>query len=174
MINSFFNENGVHAVDLSSAKPCRNEDGNADMVYYTDMADEIDSLADRIAQMFKEGGADRIAHWHLSALEAEASSAVAKRTAQIVAFLFQPCRNVRAKILGLMFSSELATRLNGVRNMSDQAKKDGVSRALISHYSREWDRTFGYKISRAFGKSPQACRKYSEARVRYLERQKTK
>lgn len=151
-----------------------NENGSVEPSYYPDFATEIDSLTDRIAQMIKEGGPSRVANWHLSALEAESHSAVARRTSQIVAFLFQPCRNIREKIAGLMFSCELATRINGMRNQTQWAKKHNLSRALVSHYSREWDRTFGYKISRAFGKSPEACAKYSAARLRYLGRQKQK
>ena len=147
------------------------ENGAVEPSYAPDMAAEIDSLIDQIAQMIKEGGPGRVAHWHLCVVESESRSAVANRMKQIVAFLFQPCRNIREKIAGLMFSSELATTINGVRNMTAWAKKNGYSRALVSHYSRAWDKTFGYKISQAFGKSPEACAKYREARIKYLMNQ---
>ena len=152
-----------------------NESGALEPYYTPDPAESIDSPAQVIAETFGVpiDVSLRFCAWHDARIKAETETAVAKRTADIVAFLFQPCRNPRAKILGLLFSSELATRLNGVRNMSEQAKKDRVSRALISHYSRQWDRTFGYKISYAFGKSKEACEKYKQARIKYLETKKT-
>lgn len=145
-----------------------NESSAIEPSYTPDVAMAIDTLEDELSEM----APPQIVHWHRNQIKTETDSAVARRTSEIVSFLFQPCKNPRAKILGLMFSSELATRINGVRNLSQQAKKEGVSRALISHYAREWDRTFGYKISQAFGKSPEACEKYRKARIKYLEGKK--
>jgi hypothetical protein len=76
-------------------------------------------------------------------------------------------------VWGLAFSCGLASRMNGVVNISKQSKKDGCSRALISHYKRTWDKVLGYTIS-VFGKSPEACVKYRESRLRYLAKIRSK
>jgi hypothetical protein len=88
--------------------------------------------------------------------------------------LVQPCRNLKGKILGAVFSFGVIDVLGDksdvdIQSMADEGRRHGVSRALMSHYKREWDTLFG-RYGRVFGKSPEACEKNREARLRVLRK----
>lgn len=90
----------------------------------------------------------------------------------VIRFLIIEARNLRAKVWGLVFSSDMAdvangNRTEGIDSMADVAKRIGVSRALLSSYKRLWDEKLG-RYGRVFGKSPEACEENRKARYRVL------
>ena len=94
----------------------------------------------------------------------------------MIRLLIKPSRNLNAKVWGLVFSSDLAdvangSKRDGIGSMTDEAKRLGVSRALVSNYKRTWDKLLG-RYGRVFGKSPEACESNRRARIRVLNRQR--
>ncbi|MBA3833718.1 MAG: hypothetical protein H0X34_17860 [Chthoniobacterales bacterium] len=138
--------------------------------FVPDMAELTDKPHEIMAEDFgiPLAAAARIQAWH----EAEMVRAVQERLvhdlAKIMSVLLQPNGDMAAKVWGLAFSFGLASRMNGVKNMSHVARQAGCTRALMSHYKRFWDRALG-STTRIFGKSPEACAKYSAARIAFVE-----
>lgn len=152
-----------------------NEHGQMEPSYTPDMAAGIDSPAQLLADTFgiPIGPAIRIAQWHHREMEMESMQVAASTFAKAIAYLLQPSKNLVAKVWGIAFSCGLATRINGVRNISHKARELRVHRALLSHYKREADAKFKYEIT-IFGKSREACAKYRESRIRYLMNQENR
>lgn len=146
--------------------------------YTPDMASILDSEPAILADEFKIPLATSIA---ICTRFRERENATKWETAapivtDVIRFLILESRNLKAKVWGLVFSSDLADVANGnnregIGNMTDEAKRQGVSRALLSNYKREWDKLFD-TYGRVFGKSPEACESNRKARLRVLARGK--
>ena len=67
-----------------------------------------------------------------------------KYLALVVQELTRPCKNLNAKIWGLVFALGL-DELNGISSQAEIAREIGCSRALISHYTREWSQKLNLK-----------------------------
>ncbi|MBA3834210.1 MAG: hypothetical protein H0X34_20420 [Chthoniobacterales bacterium] len=146
--------------------------------FVPDMAELTDKPHEIMAENFgiPLAAAARIQAWH----DAEMAGAWQERFvhdfAKIMSVLLQPNGDMAAKVWGLAFSFGLASRMNGVQSMAAVARrlfpkghpKEARSRALLSHYKRFWDNALPSTV-RIFGKSPEACAKYSAARIAFVE-----
>lgn len=146
--------------------------------YTPDLAAALDSEAEILADEFKLSlqTAEAICARFRQAAHKTKWETTAPIVMDVIRWLILPSRNLKAKVWGLVFSSDLADVANGNRsenigNMSDEAKRQGVSRALMSNYKRECDKLFGH-YGRVFGKSPEACEANRIARLRVLERER--
>lgn len=158
-------------------------------IYMPDMAEEIDAPAEVLAEAAGIGVAEakrvlnvlpkhplliqKILLTHNREWQWIIAAPV---VADVIRFLILECRNLKAKVWGLVFSFGLADIANGnaddgIGNMTDEAKRQGVSRALMSNYKREWDKLFN-RYGRVFGKSPEACENNRKARFRVLAGQR--
>ena len=137
-----------------------------------DMAEELDTPAEIMAEKFAIPlpTANAIHADFARTMEVEVERQVAARLDEMTGFYMTgPAKNLHAKLLGVAFSRGLARPLNGIRNMSDVARKSGCTRALISYYKRKADLMFG-NSGRLFGKSEKACATYSKVRVQVVVR----
>lgn len=140
------------------------------------MASSLDSMAEMLADEFKiplPAALGICAKLKINSDEAQWEIA-APLLAEVISLIIQPCRNLKGRIWGLVFSFGLADVANGnmdagIQSMADEGRRHGVSRALMSHYKREWDNIFE-RYGRVFGKSPEACQKNRSARLRVLKR----
>jgi hypothetical protein len=145
--------------------------------YRPDIAAELDSPAEILADEFKIPLVTALAIYNrFQQTELSRWEIAAPILHDVLGALIQPSRNLKAKIWGLVFSSELAdvangNKINGIGSMSDEAKRQDVSRALLSKYKRDWDKLFG-RYGRTFGKSPEACEANRRARLRVLDRER--
>ena len=144
--------------------------------YAPDMPAALDSDAEIMADEFglKIEVATRICHNIRVAMEKERWEVAAPILSDAIGLMIQPCRNLNGRLLGLVFSFGLADVVNGntemgIQSMADEGRRHGVSRALMSHYKREWDNLFS-RYGRVFGKSPEACEKNRAARMRVIKR----
>lgn len=155
-----------------------NGDGHAEVheAFTPDMAALTDKPHEIMAEDFGISllAAKRILAWHEGQMERAVQERLVHDISKIVSVLLQPNGDLLCKVWGLAFSFGLASRMNGVKNMADIAKRifpkgnpeAAKSRALLSHYKRFWDKALGSTI-RIFGKSPEACAKYSAQRIAY-------
>lgn len=149
---------------------------NLEPHYHPDMAKELDSVAEILADEFRITLPTAIGICNKLKLGSEREQWVvaAPLVAEVISLIIQPCRNLKGRIWGLVFSFGLADVANGnpilgIQSMADEGRRHGVSRALMSHYKREWDNLFG-RYGRVFGKSPEACEKNREARLKVLRK----
>ena len=144
--------------------------------YLPDMAGELDSAAEILADEFglKMEVALGIVNKLRRSAEQQQWEIAAPILSDVISLMIQPCRNLKGRIWGLVFSWGLADVANGnstlgIQSMADEGRRNGVSRALMSHYKREWDNLFS-RYGRVYGKSPEACEKNRAARLRVLGR----
>ena len=155
---------------------------NGNFVYYDengaheahrpDMAAELDAPAEILADQFAIGitAARQIYAWHVVIVLRAEKEARARVTGEIVSYLIRPHKNRKVRDIGIAFSQGFARELNGIRDMSDAAAKFGCTRALISYEKRKFDKHMLPPETVVYGKSPEACRKYKEARIKSLTR----
>lgn len=148
------------------------EEMQAREAFRPDMAAAIDSPAEILADQFMIGItlAAAIWQWHVSAMNRAEQEAQARVTGLIVSYIIRPHKNRKVRDIGIAFSQGFARELNGIRDMADAAAKFGCTRALISHEKRKFDRHMLPPNTTLYGKSPEACKKYKEARLRVLTR----
>jgi hypothetical protein len=151
------------------------DDNGVHAAFEPDMSDLLDSPAEIIADQFLIGitAARRVVVWHAQEMTRAQAEGGFGIIAEIIRVLNQPCKNRQARDWALSFAFGFARRLNGVRDMSHAARQLNCSRALLSHYKRQWDRLLPPNI-RIYGKSPEACKKYRESRNAFLARGKQK
>jgi hypothetical protein len=109
--------------------------------YWTDPAAKLDSevnliceklgVGPALARRIKEYGEDRVLEYKLLELE---NPEVHQIVALVVGELTRPCKNIRARIWGLIF----ATGLGWASTEAEIARQLGCTRALINHYKMEW------------------------------------
>src|SRR5215472_1766974 len=134
--------------------------------YEPDIADEIDSLPERIAEHFHVSipTAKAFLAWHASQVERITMERLMGVLAQVKGVITYQCENTCARAWGLAFALGMAHRNNGVRDMTHIARKLNCTVALISHYKRFWDGLLPPDV-RIYGKTAQACVKYRIARL---------
>jgi hypothetical protein len=149
------------------------DENGAHEAYRPDMAEAIDAPEEILADAFLIGitVARAIYQWHVSICSRIEKEAQARTTGQIVSYLTRPHKNRKVRDIGIAFSQGFARELNGIRDMADAAAKFGCTRALISHEKRKFDKHMLPPGTTLYGKSPEACKKYKEARLRVLSRQ---
>jgi hypothetical protein len=148
------------------------EDMTAREAFRPDMALAIDSPVEVLAEQFMVGITVALAihNWHVQVVERTEKIALARALGQVVSYLLRPHKNRKVRDIGIAFSLGFARELNGIRDMADAAAKFGCTRALISHEKRKFDKHMLPPGTSLYGKSPSACKKYREARLRVLAR----
>lgn len=143
-----------------------------------DMAAAIDSLADELQEKFglSAGQAERVAEW---SEERERDAALRMRS-QVLwrilgRLLSRPVNDVWVVLWALAYQTGLSKYLTKA-NPKQKSEEIGVTRALMSHHVRQWDRAFeslDVKVAdMTFRKSAEAREKYRASRLRYVERVK--
>ena len=134
-----------------------------------DMADEIDTLADVLAETFDltGGQAAGIVKWHQQRVKIEADKGLAIRLARLIGALFR-APNLRLQLVALAFATDTASA-NGLVSMRKAAKEiiglkgRPVSPAAVSKIANHWVGFLELPPS-ACMKSTAATRSYSAAR----------
>ena len=137
--------------------------GVPDVGYSTDMAAEIDSPADCLAEELgvSLAVAVRVQAWHAKRLDLEIRTAQAEQLGRIVGVLVRPVRNLKALVRGLALSAGL-DELNGTHSQAEVARELGCTRALMSHYVTMWADLLGVHVLK-FRKAPGCRATYSKA-----------
>ena len=148
------------------------EGGQAEEAFRPDMARELDSPAEILAETFCIGitVAAAVYQWHLAIVERTEKAARARSLGQVVSYLLRPHKNRKVRDIGMAFSLGFARDLNGLRNEAHAAAKFGCSRALISYEKRKCDKALLPAGIILYGKSAEACKKYKQARLKVLGR----
>lgn len=128
----------------------------------TDMAANIDTLADDLAERFDltPGQAEGIAKWHTHQVQLEASRELAFFLSRIVGGLLF-CANAKLRAAGLAFATNLAS-LHGFRSMRDYADKNALSVEAVSQATKFWKAELHIKHS-PHSKSDEARASYRKA-----------
>jgi hypothetical protein len=106
--------------------------------YWTDPA-ASDTEEERICEEFGVGPAlaRRIKVYKDDALAEAIDWEVAQILSKVLSDFCRPCKNLRARVYGLIFAAGL-DMVNGIHSQAEIAKQIGCTRALISHYTTQW------------------------------------
>lgn len=148
------------------------EDLCAREAFRPDMAEAIDRPHETLAEQFMVGitVAESFYKWHMAVVERTEKIALARALGKVVSYLLRPHKNRKVRDIGIAFALGWAREINDIRDMADAAAKFGCTRALISHEKRKFDKYMLPPNTTLYGKSPEACKKYKEARIRVLKR----
>lgn len=99
----------------------------------------IDTEVERIAEEMDVplDLAERIRSYKDDALEQQVSWEVAQILSKVLSEFTRPCRNLRARVYGLIFAAGL-DQANSIHSQAEVARQIGCTRALISHYTTDW------------------------------------
>ena len=106
--------------------------------YYDDMS-EIDTEVDLICEEMGVGLAlaRRIKEYKDAALSESVDWEVAQILSKVLSEFTRPCKNIRAKVYGLIFAAGL-DEANSIHSQAEIARQSDCTRALISHYTTQW------------------------------------
>lgn len=106
--------------------------------YYDDMS-EIDNEVDLICEELGVGPglARRIKEYKDAALAESVDWEVCQILARVLSEFCRPCKNLRARVYGLIFAAGLDAA-NAIHSQAEVARQIGCTRALISHYTTDW------------------------------------
>ena len=62
---------------------------------------------------------------------------VAQILSKVLSEFTRPCKNLRARVYGLIFAAGL-DEANSIHSQAEIARQIGCTRALISHYTTDW------------------------------------
>lgn len=129
--------------------------------YKVDMSEGLDRLTDQFQEMLDidEEKARKLAKWHYQHVSAEVTKREGFLLQRIVAG-FIGTSNAKLSAAGLAFAADLAA-LNGLKNQAEYARKNNVSRSIVSRHTKFWSRLLELRPS-SHMKSEEACEKYAE------------
>lgn len=106
--------------------------------YFDDHAD-IDKEVDVICEELGVGPglAARIKAYKDAAVTESVDWEVAQILSKVISEFTRPCKNLRARVYGLLFATGL-DEINGIHSQAEIARELGCTRALISHYTTDW------------------------------------
>jgi hypothetical protein len=106
--------------------------------YYDDMS-EIDTEVDLICEEMGVGPslARRIKDYKDAALSESVDWEVAQILSKVLSEFTRPCKNIRAKVYGLIFAAGL-DEANSIHSQAEIARQIDCTRALVSHYTTQW------------------------------------
>jgi hypothetical protein len=108
--------------------------------------------------------ATRVLEWHQVALAREVDWELARILNKVLSELIRPCKNIRARVYGLIFATGL-DQANGLHSQAEIARELGCTRALISHYTIEWVKIIQLGIFK-FRKSEESRKTYKDCAIR--------
>ena len=124
-----------------------------------DMAEEIDSIEDRLKEIHRQGGWSAIAKL-VTRDQADAESVIYSEKLQMVlAKLIYPS-NIWVNVIGLMFAARI-NRANPFSSQREAAKKMGLTPAAINASTNEWLDYLGLPRNEHF-KSESAVESYKQ------------
>ena len=106
--------------------------------YFDDHA-EIDTEVDLICEKLGVGPglARQIKEYKDAAMEESVDWEVAQILSKVLSEFTRPCKNIRARVYGLIFAAGLDSA-NSIHSQAEIAREIGCTRALISHYTTDW------------------------------------
>jgi hypothetical protein len=106
--------------------------------YYDDFS-KIDSEVDLICETLGVGPslARQIKDYKDHAVAESVDWEVAQILTKVLSEFTRPCKNLRARVFGLIFAAGL-DEANAIHSQAEIARKIGCTRALISHYTTDW------------------------------------
>lgn len=137
--------------------------------YYDDMS-EIDTEVDLICEEMGVGPAlaRRIKDYKDSALSESVDWEVAQILSKVLSDFVRPCKNMHAKVYGLIFAAGL-DELNGVHSQAEIARKIKCTRALISHYTTQWADKIRLGVFK-FRKAERSRQTFRDAQIKAWEK----
>jgi hypothetical protein len=107
--------------------------------HYFDDHTEIDSEVDLICEQLGVGPglARQIKDYKDSAVAESVDWEVAQILTKVLSEFTRPCKNLRARVYGLIFAAGL-DEANSIHSQAEIARQIGCTRALISHYTTDW------------------------------------
>ena len=137
--------------------------------YYDDLT-EIDTEVDLICEGFGVGPAlaRRIKDYKDAALAESVDWEVAQILSKVLSEFVKPCKNLRARVYGLMFAAGLDS-VNSIHSQAEVARKIGCTRALISHYTIDWADKIRLGVFK-FRKAESSRQTFREAQLKAWEK----
>jgi hypothetical protein len=108
--------------------------------------------------------ATRVLEWHQVELARELDWEIARILSKVLSELIRPCKNIRARVYGLIFATGL-DQANGLHSQAEIARELGCTRALISHYTIQWVEIIKVGIFK-FRKSEDSRKTYKDSAIR--------
>lgn len=108
--------------------------------------------------------ATRVLEWHQIELARELDWEIARILSKVLSELIRPCKNIRARVYGLIFATGL-DQANGLHSQAEIARELGCTRALISHYTIQWAEIIKLGIFK-FRKSEDSRKTYKDSATR--------
>jgi hypothetical protein len=107
--------------------------------HYYDDHTEIDTEVDLICENLGVGLAlaRQIKDYKDSAVAESVDWEVAQILSKVLSEFTRPCKNLRARVYGLIFAAGL-DEANSIHSQAEIARQIGCTRALISHYTTQW------------------------------------
>ena len=153
---------GVHAIE--SSLPAVDDE------YLETLPDpapfDVDRDEWKIAEELNLGleEATRVLQWHQTELARELDWEIARILSKVLSELIRPCKNIRARVYGLIFATGL-DQANGLHSQAEIARELGCTRALISHYTIQWVEIIKVGIFK-FRKSEDSRKTYKDSAIR--------
>jgi hypothetical protein len=106
--------------------------------YYHDMT-ELDTEVELLCEALgvAPGLAARIKEYKDAAVAESVDWEVAQILSVVLSEFTKPCKNLRARVYGLIFAAGLDS-INAIHSQAEIAREIGCTRALISHYTTHW------------------------------------
>ena len=108
--------------------------------------------------------ATRVLEWHQVELARELDWEIARILNKVLSELIRPCKNIRARVYGLIFATGL-DQANGLHSQAEIARELGCTRALISHYTMHWVEIIKLGVFK-FRKSEDSRKTYKDSAIR--------
>jgi hypothetical protein len=107
--------------------------------HYYDDHTTIDTEVDLLCEEMGIGPAlaQRIKEYKDSAVAESVDWEVAQILSVVLSEFTKPCKNLRARVYGLIFAAGLDS-INAIHSQAEIAREIGCTRALISHYTTHW------------------------------------
>jgi hypothetical protein len=108
--------------------------------------------------------ATRVLEWHKREIDRELHWELSRMLSFIISELVKPCKNLPARVYGLVFATGL-DQANAIHSQAEIGRKLNCSRALISHYTIDWVNKmniFNYK----FRKSENSRKTFKDCAIR--------
>jgi hypothetical protein len=102
---------------------------------HTEMDKEVDLICEQLG--VGPGLARQIKDYKDSAVAESVDWEVAQILSKVLSEFTRPCKNLRARVYGLIFAAGL-DEANSIHSQAEIARQIGCTRALISHYTTDW------------------------------------
>jgi hypothetical protein len=134
--------------------------------HYFDDHSEMDTEVDLICEQLGVGPglARRIKDYKDAAVAESVDWEIARILSIVLSDLVKPCKNLRARVYGLIFATGL-DEVNSIHSQAEIARKIGCTRALISHYTTYWADLIKLGVFK-FRKSEESRKTFKDSAIR--------